>query len=121
MEAAMKAPEAVAALSALAHETRLDVFRLLVQRGPDGLSAGTIADKIKLPPSSLTFHLQHLARAGLVSQRRLSRQLFYAADFTAMNEVVGYLTENCCGGAACTPVCRPEKTGKSVASKRRSA
>lgn len=117
----MKAPQAVAALGALAHETRLDVFRLLVQRGPDGLSAGTIAEKVKLPPSSLTFHLQQLARAGLVTQRRLSRQLFYAADFAAMNGVVGYLTENCCGGASCAPVCRPVKTGKTIAAKRKSA
>ncbi len=118
----MKAPQAIAALGALAHETRLEVFRLLVQRGPDGLSAGTIAQTLKLPPSSLTFHLQQLTHAGLITQRRLSRQLFYAADFAAMNAVVGYLTENCCGGgAACGPVCRPEKTGKAIATKRRSA
>ncbi|HYM01782.1 MAG TPA: helix-turn-helix domain-containing protein [Stellaceae bacterium] len=118
----MIASQAIAALSALAQETRLDVFRLLVQSGPGGLSAGTIAQKLKLPPSSLTFHLRQLTHAGLITQRRLSRQLFYAADFSAMNAVVGYLTENCCGnGAVCEPVCRPEKTGNAAATKKRSA
>jgi len=103
----MKTPQAVAALGAIAHDTRLALYRLLVERGPDGLPAGTIADKLRLPPSSLTFHLQHLHRAGLITRRRLSRQLFYAADFGAMNGLVAYLTENCCGGAACDPVCLP--------------
>jgi len=103
----MKTPQAVAALGALAHDTRLALYRLLVERGPDGLPAGAIADKLRLPPSSLTFHLQHLHRAGLITRCRLSRQLFYAADFAAMNGLVAYLTENCCGGAACGPVCRP--------------
>jgi DNA-binding transcriptional ArsR family regulator len=117
----MKTPQAVGALGALAHETRLEVFRLLVQRGPDGLPAGVIAQTLKLPPSSLTFHLQQLTHAGLITQRRLSRQLFYAADFAAMNAVVGYLTENCCGGGACAPACQPEKPGKPATTKRRSA
>ena len=113
---------AVACLGALAHETRLAVFRLLVQAGPDGLSAGTIAETIGLPPSSLTFHLQQLSHAGLITQRRVSRQLFYATDFAVMNEVVAYLTENCCGaGTACAPACRPEATGTSVPTKRRTA
>jgi ArsR family transcriptional regulator len=118
----MKAPQAVASLGALAHETRLEVFRLLVQRGPDGMSAGTIAQRVKLPPSSLTFHLQQLARAGLITQRRLSRQLFSAADFTAMNGLIGYLTENCCRGAAAgASVCQPAKAGPAVAQRKRSA
>jgi len=116
----MKAKETVAALGALAHDTRLEAFRLLVQRGPDGLPAGAIADRLGIPPSSLTFHLQQLMHAGLVTQRRLSRQLFYAADFTAMNGLVAYLTENCCGGAVCGPVCAPAKTAGTQA-KRRSA
>src|ERR1700677_121266 len=103
----MKGPEVVAALGALAHETRLAVFRLLVERGPDGMAAGAIAAKVGLPPSSLTFHLQQLMHARLITQRRLSRQLFYAMDVRAMNDVVAYLTENCCGGNACAPVCRP--------------
>jgi ArsR family transcriptional regulator len=98
----------VAALGALAHETRLELFRLLVQRGPDGLSAGVIAQALGLAPSSLTFHLQQLTHAGLITQRRVGRQLFYAADFATMNGLVGYLTENCCGGVVpCGPVCDP--------------
>ena len=119
----MDGKQTVAALGALAHETRLEVFRMLVQRGPDGLAAGVIAEKLGLPPSSLTFHLQQLLHAGLVSQRRLSRQLIYATDFAAMNAVMGYLTDNCCGGnVACTPVCKPQATGrKTLAAKRRSA
>ncbi len=106
----MKPKATVAALGALAHDTRLEAFRLLVQKGPDGLPAGTIADRLGVPPSSLTFHLQQLAHAGLVTQRRVSRQLFYAADFTAMNGLVAYLTANCCGGqVSCAPVCQPAK------------
>jgi ArsR family transcriptional regulator, arsenate/arsenite/antimonite-responsive transcriptional repressor len=104
----MDSPHAVHALAALAHETRLAVFRMLVERGPDGLPAGSIADQLGIAPSSLTFHVQHLHRAGLVTQRRVSRQLIYAADFAAMNGLVGFLTENCCGRGVCAPVCRPE-------------
>lgn len=106
----MDAKQAIAALGALAHETRLAVFRMLVQRGPEGLPAGAIASALDVPPSSLTFHLQQLLHAGLVTQRRLSRQIIYATDFAAMNAVVAYLTENCCGtGAACAPSCRTER------------
>jgi DNA-binding transcriptional ArsR family regulator len=93
----MQPPEAVEALGALAHEHRLAIYRLLVERGPDGLAAGVIAERIGVPPSSLTFHLQHLQRAGLIVQRRSSRQLIYAADFGRMNALVEFLTENCCG------------------------
>jgi ArsR family transcriptional regulator, arsenate/arsenite/antimonite-responsive transcriptional repressor len=108
----MNGKKAVAALGALAHETRLQLFRLLVQRGPDGLSAGVIAERLRIPPSSLTFHLQQLTHAGLITQRRLSRQLIYATDFAAMNAVMTYLTENCCGGSVvCAPLCQPAKTG----------
>jgi ArsR family transcriptional regulator len=106
----MDATKTVAALSALAHEHRLAAYRMLVERGPDGLPAGVIAEQLGMPPSSLTFHLQHLLRAGLVTQRRMSRQLIYAADFNSMNDLVGYLTENCCGrGSAqvCAPLCNP--------------
>ncbi|MCX7381322.1 MAG: helix-turn-helix domain-containing protein [Alphaproteobacteria bacterium] len=101
----MDSPAAVSALGALAHDTRLAVFRMLVERGPDGLSAGVIAERLGILPSSLTFHIQHLHRAGLVNQRRVSRQLIYAADYAAMNGLLGFLTENCCGRAdvaACT-------------------
>lgn len=93
--------DVIDALAALAHEHRLAVFRLLVEKGPEGLPAGEIAACIGLVPSSLTFHLQHLTRAGLLTQRRVGRQLFYATDFGVMSTLVGYLTENCCGGAGC--------------------
>lgn len=99
----MKSPQVIEALGALAHEHRLAIFRLLVEKGPDGLPAGEIAQRVGLVPSSLTFHLQHLTRAGLLTQRRVGRQLFYATDFGVMNTLVGYLTENCCGGAGCAP------------------
>jgi ArsR family transcriptional regulator len=105
----MDAGQVIAALNALAHETRLKLFRMLVERGPDGLPAGTIAQKLETPPSSLTFHLQQMVAAGLIVQRRVSRQLFYSADFTVMNGLVGYLTENCCGGQSCAPVCSPQQ------------
>jgi ArsR family transcriptional regulator, arsenate/arsenite/antimonite-responsive transcriptional repressor len=105
----MDAAIAVQALGALAHETRLAIYRMLVEQGPAGLSAGIIAERLGVPPSSLTFHVQHLHRAGLVTQRRLSRQLIYAADFANMNGLVGFLTENCCGQgrAACMPAAAP--------------
>lgn len=119
----MDSKHAVDALSALAHEHRLAVYRMLVERGPDGLSAGVIAERLGVPPSSLTFHLQHLLRAGLISQRRVSRQLFYAADFAAMNGLVGFLTENCCGGgaSACVPARSPSQTEESSTAKRKVA
>ena len=111
----MKSPEAVAALAALAHEHRLAVYRMLVEAGPEGLPAGVIAEKLGVPPSSMTFHLQALQRASLINQQRMSRQLIYSADFSAMNELVGYLTENCCAqsgsagtcGIECAPQSRP--------------
>ena len=106
--------QAVAALSALAHENRLAVHRMLVERGPDGLPAGVIADRLGIPASSLTFHLQHLLRAKLVTQRRSSRQLIYAADFAAMNGLVAYLTENCCGQEGAGAVCNPAATGSTA-------
>ncbi len=99
--------QVVSALSALAHENRLAIYRMLIEQGPDGLSAGVIAERLKVPPSSLTFHLQQLLRAQLISQRRASRQLFYAADFAAMNGLVAYLTENCCGQGCASGVCHP--------------
>lgn len=96
---------AVAILAALAHDHRLAVYRLLVEAGPDGRNAGTIAGRLGLQPSSLTFHLQHLQRAGLITQARRSRERIYAADFAVMEGLVGYLTENCCAGSAgCRPV-----------------
>jgi ArsR family transcriptional regulator len=100
--------QAIAALGALAQDTRLALFRQLVTAGPAGLSAGTISERLGVAPSSLSFHLQQLLRAGLVTQRRLSRQLIYAAEYGAMNELLAYLTENCCGrGISCAPACSP--------------
>jgi ArsR family transcriptional regulator, arsenate/arsenite/antimonite-responsive transcriptional repressor len=112
--------EAVAAFSALGHEHRLAVYRLLVEAGPQGLSAGVIAGRMSIPPSSLTFHTQALVRAGLVTQRRESRLLIYSADFSAMNALVAYLTENCCGGGAesCASVCSPETAVPNPVAKR---
>jgi DNA-binding transcriptional ArsR family regulator len=106
----MKTREAVGALSALAQETRLALYRLLVEAGPNGLAAGAIAARLAVAPSSLSFHLAQLTHAGLIHPRRVSRSLIYAADFSAMNGLVAYLTENCCGGEACAPVCQPAKT-----------
>src|SRR5215831_8282526 len=103
----MRSKDAVEALGALAHEHRLAIFRLLVERGPQGMPAGHIGERLGLVPSSLTFHLQNLQRAGLIGQRRESRQLIYRADFDAMNSLVGYLTENCCAGGDCAPACEP--------------
>ncbi len=103
----MKNKAVIDALSALANEHRLAVFRLLVQAGPEGQPAGAIAEALDLPASSLSFHLAHLNRAGLITQSRDGRSLIYAADFTAMSGLVGFLTENCCGGASCAPVVAP--------------
>jgi ArsR family transcriptional regulator, arsenate/arsenite/antimonite-responsive transcriptional repressor len=118
----MDPTKTVEALGALAHQHRLAIYRLLVEAGPEGLSAGDIAERIGVVPSSLTFHVQSLQRAGLITQRRLSRQLFYAADFGAMNELVEYLTKNCCGGTqACAPVCKPASAAKMSTKSRRTA
>lgn len=109
-ESSLSAPDAVSALAALAHEHRLAAFRLLVEAGPAGLPAGTLAERLGVPQSSLSFHLAHLARAGLATQRRAGRQILYAADFPAMNGLVRYLTENCCGGRDCAAADEPERT-----------
>ena len=89
---------AIAALSALAQEARLDIFRLLVRAGPDGLAAGQLAECLGLPPATLSFHLKELRHAGLVSFQRESRSLIYSAEFSSMNALLAYLTENCCQG-----------------------
>jgi DNA-binding transcriptional ArsR family regulator len=103
----MDSSQAVQALGALAHETRLAIYRMLVEQGPDGLSAGIISERLGVPPSSLTFHVQHLHRAGRVSQRRVGRQLIYAADYAVMNGLIATLTENCCGRGTAQPCCVP--------------
>ena len=99
----MKSTAAVDALSALAQEHRLALFRLLVQAGEAGRTAGAIAEALGLPNSSLSFHLAHLNRAGLIRQERQGRSLLYRADYGAMNALLAYLMENCCGGATCAP------------------
>lgn len=93
---------AVRALGALAQEHRLAAFRLLVQAGPQGIAAGTIAETLGLAASSLSFHLAQLVNAGLVTQRREGRSIIYAADFAAMTALMDYLAENCCGGEPCS-------------------
>lgn len=109
----MKSPAAIASLGALAHEHRLAIYRLLVRQGPEGLPAGVVGNRVGLTPSSLTFHLQALQRAGLIKQARTGRQLFYSADFSAMNELVGYLTDECCvESASCAPDCAPARKSK---------
>lgn len=105
----MKSTEVVPALAALAQENRLDVFRLLVQAGPEGMAAGHIADKLGIVAATLSFHLAQLKHTGLVTVRRDGRSLIYAADYARMNGLIDFLTENCCGGnatkqaAACAP------------------
>jgi ArsR family transcriptional regulator len=121
----MRKPDAVAALAALAQDSRLDVFRLLVQAGPEGLPAGQVAAKLKLAPNTLTFHFDRLRDAGLVTVRRDGRSMIYATRFETMNALVQFLTENCCQGsqsgraeecapvAACVPVSAPRPAPKS--------
>ena len=112
----MEKTNAVAALAALAQDSRLEVFRLLVQAGPDGMPAGEIANALSLAPNTLTFHFDRLRAAGLVTVRRDGRSMIYTAQFETMNALLGYLTENCCGGAAekCAPsnICEPARAKK---------
>jgi DNA-binding transcriptional ArsR family regulator len=119
----METKAAINALSALAQETRLAIFRMLVEAGPEGLPAGVIAERLQVPASSLSFHLAHLTRAGLLVQRRMSRLLIYSADFAGMNRLLGYLTENCCGGnpAACAPAAARPSAAQDPPPRRRAA
>jgi len=107
--------QAVDALAALAQETRLGIHRLLVEAGPEGLPAGRIGEELDLPPATLSFHLAHLARTGLVRSRQDGRFVIYSADFESMNALVGYLTENCCGGRACAPSSKPVRKERKAA------
>jgi ArsR family transcriptional regulator, arsenate/arsenite/antimonite-responsive transcriptional repressor len=123
----MKKPDAVAALAALAQDSRLDVFRLLVQAGPEGLPAGQVAAKLKLAPNTLTFHFDRLRDAGLVTVRREGRSMIYATRFETMNALVQFLTENCCQGSLtgraeeCAPVaaCAPAACAPAAAPRAR--
>ena len=101
----MKPAQVVKALAALAQPTRLAIYRLLVARGPEGMAAGQVADKLKVAPATMSFHFRTLSHAGLVESRQDGRFIYYAANFTVMNAMVAYLTENCCGGNpdACMP------------------
>ena len=104
----MKKSVVIGALGALAQETRLDIFRLLVQRGPEGMPAGEIGTRLGQPSPTMSFHLNQLRFAGLVTSRRASRSIIYSANFKAMTDLLGYLTQNCCGG-------RPELCSPTVA------
>lgn len=108
MVAGMDSNLVVRALGALAHESRLAIFRTLVVAGPDGIAAGEIAQQVGLAPSSLSFHLKDLSHAGLVSSRQDGRFVFYSADFEAMTGLIGFLTENCCAGAPCAASSRSD-------------
>lgn len=98
---------AVLNLAALAQESRLQIFRLLVQSGPEGLCVGDIGEQVGIAPATLSFHLKELYRAGLITSRKESRHIYYAPDFAVMNSLIAYLTENCCGGSPCDAVCAP--------------
>src|ERR1700752_2844811 len=112
----MEKSDAVTALAALAQDNRLDVFRLLVRAGPEGMAAGLVAEELGLAPNTLTFHFDRLRMAGLVTVRRDGRSMIYAARFEAMNGLIAFLTENCCQGVAegCAPVavCKPAKPAR---------
>ena len=115
----MEKSNAVSALAALAQDNRLDVFRLLVKAGPDGMPAGEVAGALGLAPNTLTFHFDRLRVAGLVTVRREGRSMIYAARFETMNALIAYLTENCCGGAAeCAPAaCAPKPAARKAKAK----
>lgn len=106
----MNDKDVVAALAALAQDSRLAVYRLLVQAGPEGMPATRIAEELEIPPSSLSFHLKELNHAQLVTQTKAGRSLIYSANFATMSGLVGFLTENCCGGNVCSPVRVPTCT-----------
>ena len=104
----METNDAVSALAALAQDNRLEIYRLLVKAGPQGLPAGVVASKLAVAPNTLTFHFDRLRQAGLVTVTRQGRSMIYAARFDTVNALVGFLTESCCGGASCAPqVCTP--------------
>jgi ArsR family transcriptional regulator len=125
----MKKANVIAALGAIAQETRLDIFRMLVQKGPEGLPAGEIGARLGQPSPTMSFHLNQLRFAGLVKSRRESRSIIYCANFKAMTDLVGYLTENCCGGrpelcspaatAECGSECAPQPTTVTTKKSRR--
>jgi DNA-binding transcriptional ArsR family regulator len=108
-ETALKTAEAIKSLAALSQETRLGIYRLLVQQGPEGLAVGTIAERMDVAGATLSFHLKELAHADLVTARQDGRFIYYAANYAAMNELMAYLTENCCQGQGCLVDCKPQR------------
>jgi len=120
----MKTKAALVALSALSQQNRLAVFRLLVEHAPEGLPAGAIAERLGVPPATLSFHLKELTRAGLIAAHPQSRFIWYRADLGAMNGLVGYLTENCCRSssvcdAACVPAGAPQPVAQPLPTPRK--
>ena len=111
----MEKTDVVTALAALAQDNRLDVFRLLVQAGPAGMSAGALSTALDIAPNALTFHFDRLRMAGLVTVRRDGRSMIYAAQFDKMNSLLGFLTEDCCGGAQCAPAAESRAASSSLA------
>ena len=111
----MESTQAVAALAALAQETRLAIFRLLVEAGPTGLAVGEIGASVKAAPATLSFHLKELANAGLLSSRQDGRYIFYSANYPEMDALLAFLTENCCARDGCRTACgpTPRKTQRS--------
>ena len=118
MPVEMQTKDVVAALAALAHESRLSVFRLLVSVGPQGMSASKISEHLEVAPSSLSFHLKELLHAGLVTARQEGRFIYYAATYSRMNDLMAYLTDNCCGGNPCMPVRKTECSRHDIATDR---
>ena len=108
----METKTVVQAFGALAQESRLGIYRVLVAAGPEGMAAGAIAEKLELPPATLSFHLKELSLAGLARSRQEGRFIIYAANFDTMVGLVSFLTENCCGGKSCVPECQPASTAK---------
>lgn len=108
----MNSDLAVASLSALAQSSRLAIFRLLVAVGPEGLAVGAIADALQIAPATLSFHLKTLTQAGLLLSRQEGRFIFYGANFAAMDDLLAFLTDNCCNGEACLPKTAASSTGK---------
>ena len=105
-------------LAALGHETRLAIFRLLVQAGPEGINASLIGERLQIPATTLSFHLAHLSRVGLIKGRQEGRFIFYVAEYAVMDDLIAYLTDNCCHGGQCLPRAAAAAT---VAKRRRGA
>jgi ArsR family transcriptional regulator len=115
----MDSPTVIASLAALAQESRLAIYRVLVEAGPTGLSVGEIGADLKVSPATLSFHLKELAHAGLIGARQDGRYIYYSANFERMNEVLGYLTENCCA-RDCPPGCSPRRAKRETRTKEKS-